>query len=227
MKICIPVPAASNAAALKIMEEIYSRADILELRIDRIPDADVPGLLAARKKPVIVTNRRAAEGGGFQGSEEERVGILIRAVRFGAEYVDIEIRTDTKLKSGLLAEIRKQGRFTRPVFSWHDFSGTPDQNELKNILRKCAPDEGIIKIATMANELEDNLKVLGLIPEAKKMGREIIAFCMGEKGRLSRIAAPVLGSYLSYASLEKGAESAPGQLTAAEMKRILKVLVDG
>lgn len=227
MKICIPVPAASNAAALKIMEEIYSRADILELRIDRIPDADVPGLLAVRKKPVIVTNRRAAEGGGFQGSEEERVGTLIRAVRFGAEYVDIEIRTDTKLKSGLLAEIRKQGRFTRPIFSWHDFSGTPDQNELKNILRKCAPDEGIIKIATMANELEDNLKVLGLIPEAKKMGREIIAFCMGEKGRLSRIAAPVLGSYLSYASLEKGAESAPGQLTAAEMKRILKVLVDG
>jgi 3-dehydroquinate dehydratase type I len=58
------------------------------------------------------------------------------------------------------------------------------------------------------------------------MGREIIAFCMGEKGGLSRIAAPLLGSYLSYASLEKGAESAPGQFTAAEMKRILKVLAN-
>ena len=36
--------------------------------------------------------------------------------------------------------------------------------------------------------------------------------------------APLLGSYLSYASLEKGAESAPGQLTIEEMKQIQKIL---
>jgi len=225
MKICIPVPARSTAAALKLMEEIYPRADILELRIDRIRNVNVPKLLAARKKAVIVTNRRGDEGGDFRGTEEERVGLLKKAVQFGAEYVDIEVRTDRQLISELLADIRKQGSFTQAIFSWHDFSGTPDQGELNKILRKCVLHDGIVKIATMANEMEDNLKVLNLIAEAKKMNREIIAFCMGEKGRLSRIAAPVLGSYLSYASLEKGAESAPGQLTAAEMKRILKVLV--
>jgi len=47
---------------------------------------------------------------------------------------------------------------------------------------------------------------------------------MGEKGRLSRVAAPLLGSCLSYASLEDGAESAPGQLTAVQMKRIIEIL---
>lgn len=227
MRICIPVPAGSNAAALKNMEQAHRQADILELRIDRIKNADVPRLLAAKRKPVIVTNRRAGEGGGFRGTEEERVALLRQAVRFGAEYIDVELRTDEKLRNGLRAEIRKQGSYTKAIFSWHDFSETPDPNELRTILRKCAVCGGIIKIATMANEYEDNLRVLGLIPEAKKMGREIIAFCMGEKGRLSRIAAPVLGSYLSYASLEKGAESAPGQLTAAEMKKILKALVNG
>ncbi len=226
MKICIPVPARSTAAALKKMEEIYARADIMELRIDRIRNADLPKLLAAGRRAVIVTNRSGNEGGDFRGTEEERVALLKQAVQFGAEYVDIEARTDKKLIRELIAEIRKQGSFTTPIFSWHDFSGTPEPGELKNILGKCARQAGIIKIATMANELEDNIRVLSLIPEAKKKGREIIAFCMGEKGRLSRIAAPVLGSYLSYASLEKGAESAPGQLTAAEMKRILKVLAD-
>jgi 3-dehydroquinate dehydratase type I len=226
MRICIPVPARSTAAALRKMEEIYHRADILELRIDRIRNADVPKLLAARKKPVIVTNRRSDEGGDFRGTEEERVGLLKQAVRSGAEYVDIEARTDKRLLGELLTEIRKQGNATTAIFSWHDFSKTPQPAQLQSILEKCARHEGIVKIATMANESEDNLKVLGLIPEAKKMGREIIAFCMGEKGRLSRIAAPLLGSYLSYASLEKGAESAPGQFTAAEMKRILRVLVN-
>lgn len=230
MKICIPVQAGSTAAAVKKMEKICRQADIadiMELRVDMIPDADVPALLAARRRPVIVTNRRAGEGGGFRGAEEERVGILKQAVRLGAEYVDIEARTGKKLLRELLAEIRGQGGAARAIISWHNFEGTPERGELLKILRRCATHEGIIKIATMANEPEDNLKVLGLIPEAKRMGREIIALCMGEKGRLSRIAAPALGSYLGYASLEKGAESAPGQLTAAEMKRILKALANG
>ncbi len=56
------------------------------------------------------------------------------------------------------------------------------------------------------------------------MGQDIIAFCMGAKGRLSRVAAPLLGSCMSYASLEEGAESAPGQLTAGQMKTILGML---
>ncbi len=227
MKICIPVPAKTTSSALKKMKEIYKKADIMELRIDGIQNVDLPRLLASKKKEVIVTNRRAAEGGAFAGTESDRIELLKQAVRYGADYVDIEARTDAKLMIELFAEIRKQGRFSRPIISWHDFSGTPDTGELHNILRKCARvGEGIIKVAAMANEAEDNLRVLGLIPEAKKMGREIIAFCMGQKGRLSRIAAPVLGSYLSYVSLDKGEESAPGQLTAAEMNRIFRVLAD-
>jgi 3-dehydroquinate dehydratase len=47
---------------------------------------------------------------------------------------------------------------------------------------------------------------------------------MGEKGRISRVMAPLLGSYLSYASLDTGAESAPGQLTIAEMRQIQEIL---
>lgn len=227
MKICIPVPATSNSAALKMMEEIYPKADIMELRIDRIRNPDVPQLVAARKKEIIVTNRRGDEGGSFRGTEVERVGLLKQAVRFGAEYVDIEMRTDRSLITELLSEIRKQGRFTEAIISYHDFSGTPDPAGLDWILRKCAVYNGIIKIATMANEPEDNLRILALIAAAKKTNKRIIAFCMGEKGRLSRIAAPLLGSYLSYASLKKGAESAPGQLTVDEMRGIMKVLANG
>jgi 3-dehydroquinate dehydratase type I len=82
----------------------------------------------------------------------------------------------------------------------------------------------IVKIVTLAETAEDNLRVLDLIPQALGMGQDIIAFCMGGKGRLSRVAAPLLGSCMSYASLEEGAESAPGQLTAGEMKKLLGIL---
>jgi 3-dehydroquinate dehydratase type I len=82
----------------------------------------------------------------------------------------------------------------------------------------------IVKIVTFAKKMEDNLKVLGLIPYAQKKGLKIIAFCMGEKGKISRIMAPMLGSYLTYASLDKGEESAPGQMTVEEIKQVLRIL---
>jgi len=49
---------------------------------------------------------------------------------------------------------------------------------------------------------------------------------MGEEGKISRIMAPYFGSYLSFASLERGAESAPGQLTVEEMREIFRILKD-
>lgn len=47
---------------------------------------------------------------------------------------------------------------------------------------------------------------------------------MGEKGRFSRIAAPLFGSLISYVSLPGGRETAPGQLTLDEMKRAAEIL---
>jgi 3-dehydroquinate dehydratase-1 len=44
---------------------------------------------------------------------------------------------------------------------------------------------------------------------------------MGKKGRLTRIAAPLLGSLFSYATLSEGQETAEGQMTAASLERLL------
>ena len=99
--ICIPIAAATTDAAIEKMERAAPLADLIELRIDRIPGVDLERLLAARRTPVIVTNRRREEGGGFTGTEEERVEILEEAVRLGADYVDIETATAPALKSRL------------------------------------------------------------------------------------------------------------------------------
>jgi 3-dehydroquinate dehydratase-1 len=44
---------------------------------------------------------------------------------------------------------------------------------------------------------------------------------MGEKGKLTRLAAPLLGSVFTYASLGEGKETAEGQWEAASLRRIL------
>ena len=47
--ICIPIAAATTAAAIERMERAAPLADCVELRIDRIPDADLERLLGARR----------------------------------------------------------------------------------------------------------------------------------------------------------------------------------
>jgi 3-dehydroquinate dehydratase type I len=223
--ICVSLDAVTMETALEKMAAGFRRADLLELRIDRIADLDLPVLLKAKKGPVFVTNRRREEGGGFCGTEEERLFLLREAVRLGAEYVDLEAATDDRLAKRLLAVVAEQGRRTRVIVSSHDFQGTPAERTLRQTWHACREKGGdIVKIVTHARRPEDNLRVLSLIPYSRRRGQDIIAFCMGEQGRIGRIMAPLLGSFLAFAALEKGEEAAPGQWTVGEMRHLLKTL---
>ena len=45
---------------------------------------------------------------------------------------------------------------------------------------------------------------------------------MGEVGQSTRVLAPIVGNYLTYASFEGGQSTAPGQITAKEMQEIYR-----
>jgi 3-dehydroquinate dehydratase-1 len=145
------------------------------------------------------------------------VGILEEAIDLGAEYVDVEIGTERSLLQSLIAN--KRG--TRMILSSHDFQGTPSPKELRRLCdRMTRLGADIVKIVTFARSWEDNLLILSLIPYARKKKQEIVAFCMEEKGKMSRVFAPLLGATWTYAPLNKNRTSAPGQLTVLEMKNI-------
>jgi 3-dehydroquinate dehydratase type I len=225
--ICIPIVATTTKAALAQMEKSVSLADVLELRVDQIRDVDLQELLNGERtgKRILVTNRHKDEGGGFPNSERERIELLKDAVALGADYVDIELRTEKHLIGELVAQIERHHNRTQWIISTHDFSGTPPEGVLKKRFEACSKTGAdIVKICTYAHTMEDNLRVLGLIPYARNKGQAIIALCMGGQGKISRVMAPLLGASWSYASLEKGAESAPGQLTAEEMRLIYGLL---
>lgn len=223
--ICISIVAKDQRVALMQMEKGFPLADILELRIDQIRNLNLEGLLRWKRGRVLVTNRRKDEGGGFSGTERERVELLKEAVALGVDYVDIEVRTEEALIKELSEKIGNHHGRVKWIVSHHDFSGTPSERSLRRRLDECSRTRAdIVKVVTYANTVEDNLRVLGLIPYARRRGLEIIAFCMGEVGQISRVMAPLLGSYFSYVSLEKGAESASGQLTVEEIRQVFGIL---
>src|SRR3989338_605972 len=174
--ICVPITGKTTERAIEDIRRAESIADILEIRFDCIKNPDVEKIMKATGKPKIVTNRKKSEGGFFEGSESERIRLLRHAVDFAH-------RTDIELGSWASAASLKSKR-SKLIVSYHNFHETP--KNLEDIYKK-AKKTGcdIIKIATFANDITDNIRIIELAKKARKEGQKIIALCMGEKGEIS------------------------------------------
>lgn len=216
-RVCIPIVEKGVLEGLQAIEEANPLADLIELRMDYMKKVDLMRLTRGIRKPFIVTNRRKEEGGKFLGGEQKRVEILEQAMGLGVAYIDIEFRTDRALLKRLLRDKKR----TQVILSFHDLEKTPSPKELQRLCHRMhGLQADVLKVVTFARSWEDNLITLSLIPYAKREGWEIVTFCMGEKGRISRIFAPMLGVAWTYASLRNNRASAPGQLNVLQMRRI-------
>ncbi|MFQ5963188.1 MAG: shikimate dehydrogenase [Candidatus Scalinduaceae bacterium] len=212
--ICVPVTARNIEDAVFEMSSASKHADIdiIELRLDYIPEVKnaeicLEKLLKGKTKPVIVTNRPRREGGNFEGSEKDRLCLLQKAIELGADYVDVEYDSASHIS-------RRDG--SKIIVSYHNFKETPHNiNKIYEDISQCKPD--IVKIVTYANDITDNVRIFELL---KIVNIPTISFCMGEFGCISRILTRKYGGVLTFASLERGKESAPGQLTVDELSNI-------
>lgn len=180
-------------------------AQLVELRLDYIRSkVNLTRLIDDRPCPVIVTVRREQDGGRFEGTEEQRRILLRAAIAAGVDYVDLEEDT--------AAAIPRFGK-TKRIVSIHDFRKTPDNLEEIHA-RLAALDADIVKIATMANQTRDNLRMLQLIANSEV---PTVGLCMGDIGTPSRILGGRFGAPFTYATFHHERQLAPGQLTFQEM----------
>ena len=220
-KVCIPIVETTVEKALIAIKEVNRWADLIELRADYLKRVKLSLLLENRRKPFIVTNRRKEEGGKYKGEERKRLTVLQEAIDLGADYIDVELASERSSLQGLIRN--KKG--TQVILSFHDFRRTPSLKELQSLFGQMVRSGAdVIKIVSFARSWEDNLTILSLIPFAKARRRKIVAFCMGEKGKISRLFSPFLGAAWTYASLSRVKASAPGQLTVREMKQVWEIL---
>ena len=212
-KICATITDNDINAVL----EIEPLVDLLEVRIDLIGEG-WQELTRKLGKPWIACNRLADEGGKWQGSEARRVEKLLEAIELGAAMIDIELNTNNL---GNIVQIIK--RRVKCIISYHDLKGTPSLNEMEKILRKQSKaGADVCKIVTTARNFEDNIAILNLVSEHPEL--RVIAFAMEPAGYLSRVISPLVGGDFTYASIGKGKESAPGQLTVQELAIIYGII---
>lgn len=214
------VAAADAASVIARVRPVQSLADVVEIRLDAMLEARIDPCVAALDLPLLVTNRPQWEGGHFADSEDDRVDQLCAAVRAGARYADIELRTDAALRSRLIDVARDCS--ARVIVSSHDFTGTPPAALLQATLQQMvASGAHMGKIVTTATNADEALRVLALQQEAGRLGFPLSAFAMGEPGRITRLATLYLGGAMTYAALDEHQATAPGQLSVAHLRSLI------
>jgi 3-dehydroquinate dehydratase type I len=202
---------------MKAIRDVERYVDLYEVRIDVIGEAwtDVAKQL---KKPWIACNRLVEEGGKWQGNEARRIEKLLQAIELGARIVDVEY--NAKNVDNIISFIKKRAAC---LLSFHDFESTPPLSALRQVVQKeMKAGADICKVVTSARSFDDNLTMLQLISEFRQA--RIVAFAMGTLGMTSRMLAPLAGADFTYGSVEKGKESAPGQVPVIDMYRIYETL---
>lgn len=189
--------------------------ELAEVRIDALDESGRSKgqirRIFSQKAMLIATFRPG------KADDAMRMEALICAIDAGAAYVDIEVESSDAFRKVVVEKARELG--CRVIVSYHDYKRTPPPEELRQIVEwcfECGAD--IAKIACASGSQRDNARLLGLLDS----DRSIIVTGMGDAGKITRIAAPLLGAPFTYASAETGKETAPGQLDTKTLKRLLE-----
>ncbi|MFA6185783.1 MAG: shikimate dehydrogenase [Phycisphaerae bacterium] len=221
--LAIPISAKDlNACKEQIKTACAAGAEALELRTDYIESLDADKLAevvcAAKqtKLPVIVTCRDPKEGGQNNLSPAVRMEILVKAVKLGVGFIDCEYENFKHgYFGGIIKKTLAENSKTKLIISAHNF-----KNKFENlsqiyeqIFTLCPA--AIAKTAYQANHINDCFEAFDIL---QKHGKKTIAICMGQAGVVSRIIAKKLDAFMTFASIEDNAATAPGQLTIEQMK---------
>ena len=206
--ICVSIQNKDLETIFDLLEERY--VEMAEIRLDRCPQLgqeEIEELFSNSDVPLIATCRISD---AMPAAEAEAK--LITAIKAGAAYVDLELEAPAMMSKRIRREARECG--TVLIRSYHDFEGTDSWTALEALVEKCQHlGAEIAKIVTTARMPEDARKVLSLYDRFAP--ETLVAFCMGEEGRQSRLDCLKKGAPFSYAAFDEAA--APGQWPAEEM----------
>lgn len=155
---------------------------------------------------------------------------LIRAIEAGARYVDVELEAPKQMSKRVRQAAHENG--TIFIRSYHDFEGTDSLEALKAVVEKCVyHGADMVKIVTTAGSEADAEKVISLYEWCRNNTEDsriasladggLIAFCMGEAGKSSRLECLKHGAPYTYAALSADEVAAPGQWPAEEMRKAI------
>ena len=222
-RVCVAVIGSDPNEMGEKAELLVRDNPFLEFRLDYLPK---PGLALPKIKRfleshpgtfVIATCRRVASGGKFRGSIVSQLDILGKAAAAGCQLIDVELETASKCKPEQLQKLRTRAAL---ILSFHDFRAT---KKLEETLEKMlAYPADFYKIVSTATTLSDNVTMIKFL--AREGDRHsLVGMCMGEQGVISRVLGVRAGSVFTFASAVAGEETAPGQITAQDLRNVYRI----
>ncbi len=223
----------------KKAEELYRAArllktfapDIIEWRLDDfagLEDMAASLRVVARLRaicgevPLLLTCRAPEEGGcARELPQRERRRLLDGLIASGhIDLIDVELGSGDDFLGHISAMSMRYS--VKTIFSYHNFTVTPPQEELVALLQKMEKSGAdIAKLAVMPRCHRDVLALFqaNLTARTSLLAIPVIAIAMGELGRISRLAAGLFGSDITFA--HAAGASAPGQLHIADMQQMM------
>jgi 3-dehydroquinate dehydratase/shikimate dehydrogenase len=225
-KICVPVcvPRASQLApAIARAAEV---ADIIELRLDYLLATELNcakgtlnSLIGNAEAPIILTMRGSEQGGRVSLDLDQRSQFWA-TLGAAAENCLKDFELDLAQENARRAD--QQVDWSKVICSYHNFADVP--SDLEKIYQQMAATAArILKIAVQADDATDCLPIFHLLERGQSERREMIAIAMGQAGIMTRILGPSRGSFLTYGSLDDESATAPGQLTARELREVYRI----
>ena len=242
--ICTVIQNKSFEQILQVLEHCemaevrLDRCALTPRQIDECFSSDVP-LIATCRVAEVMANEPSLQDVSLSAQSREIKAAqiaenrLCRAIEAGARYVDVEIEAPKQMSK----RVRNMAHENGTVFirSYHDFEGTAAVDALRTLVVKCHyHGADMVKVATMASSQEDVERVLSLYEWCEGMrGTDmenladggLVAFCMGDLGRESRLECLRRGAPFTYAALDgvlvqpevSPEVAAPGQWSMSEM----------
>ena len=215
-KTCVSIAEKTPKKLKHTLTKALKNSDYAEIRFDFLNPNAVPEALHLIKKDLrkcVSTLRPIREGGKFSGNEKNRISIIKLIAEYDPFLLDIEYNT---LRKNRNLQRYLKNTDTSLLVSWHNFKQTPTVPVLKKKLLEMKKFSSNIKIVTMARSVNDGSRILSLYNNNKNV--KLIAFSMGNFGKMSRLLCLLLGSPYTYVSL--GKPIAPGQFSLDEVKSI-------
>jgi 3-dehydroquinate dehydratase/shikimate dehydrogenase len=222
-RVCVAVIAADPAELIEKAEAMIRDNSFLEFRLDYLPK---PALGVPKIKHfveshpgtvIIATCRRAPSGGKFRGTIVAQLDLLSKAAAAGCRMVDVELQTALKCKP---AQLQKLHARCSLILSYHDFRGTKKLDQTLEKMRAIPAD--FYKVVSTAATLSDNVAMIQFLGRASE-NQSLVGLCMGEQGIISRVLGVRAGSVFTFASVSPGEETAPGQVTAQDLRSLYRI----
>jgi 3-dehydroquinate dehydratase/shikimate dehydrogenase len=222
-RVCVAIAGADANEMLEKAEAVARDNPFIELRLDYLPK---PGLALGRIREfteshphvaVIATCRRAASGGKFRGPIPSQLEVLGKAADAGCQLVDVELQTAIRLKPAQMDKLRAKAAL---VLSFHDLRATQKLDETLKKMTGYPAD--FYKIVSTATSLSDNVTMMKFL-ERHQDAHSLVGLCMGEQGIISRVLGARAGSAFTFGALTADEKTAPGQVTARELRSTYRI----